>query len=95
MNTTGTSYKATVDGLGKKGNVYTFLIGLGSEFQNHLNPGDTVTVEDTSVTVGRFEDNLLYFECLLEQLLGTGLVEVEVGSEVTVRLLPADNNSNT
>ena len=95
MSTSGTSYKATVDGLGKKGNVFTFLVGLGPEFQNHLNPGDTVIVEDVSVTVGRFEDNLLYFERSLEQLLGTGLVEVEVGSEVTVRLMPADSNNNT
>ena len=84
MSGDGLLCKASVDGLGKHGEVYTFLICLGAEFSQELHPGDSLIVSGVSVRICNFEDGYVSFELTREQLLGTPLVEVEVGSEVTV-----------
>ena len=76
------SYKASVDGLGKQGDRYTFLLCLDAQFPRALKPGDSLMVSGVPVTVTNFEDGYLSFALTLEQVADTPLAEVTVGSEV-------------
>ena len=78
------SCKAPIEGLGKKANVYTFLISLPGEIATTLNPESTVQINNVPITIKDFDGEYLSFDLPLEKVVDTTLAELEIGSEVDV-----------
>ena len=78
---------ASIEGLGKKGDLYSFLINVPSSLNSALKSGMSIKVNDQDVTIKDFDGEYLSFELPLDRVVDTSLAELEIGSEVKLRFI--------
>jgi hypothetical protein len=77
---------ATVEGLGKKGNQFQFLISVPAPLQAILKPGSSLVANDVPVVLKDCDGEYASFELSLSELMGSELAQAEVGSSVALRV---------
>jgi len=81
------SYSSSVEGLGKNGDRFTFLISIPAPLQASLKSGMALMVGSVAVVLKDCDGEYASFELTLSQVAGTALAEVEVGSSVTLLIV--------
>ena len=81
-----TIHIATVEGLGKKGNQFQFLISVPAPLQAILKPGFALVVNDVPAVLKDCDGEYASFELNLSELVGSELAQAEVGSSVPLRV---------
>lgn len=74
----------TIEGLGKKGEVFSFLIGVTNNPSITFSKDVPIQINGIEVSIKDFDGEYLSFELPLEKVVDTSLANLEIGSEVTV-----------
>ena len=77
----------TIEGLGKKGAVYSFLIGFPTNNVPALVKESSIQVNGVGVAIKDFDGEYLSFELPLERVVDSSLAELQIGSEVSLVIL--------
>jgi riboflavin synthase alpha subunit len=84
MESTETLYLAPVEGLGKKGEIFSFIIGLPSACKEKINTEDRILINGVEVQIKEVDDEYIYFDLSFQHVSESSLAELVVGDEVVI-----------